>query len=83
MKTAPPVVRCPSLPIAGSWRRAPSPGIGLMVVGLIQENREFECGGLAQSRALYAQSTQRRFSRWFHNGRIQAYRSYAPLTVEF
>jgi len=49
----------------------PSPGIGLMVVGLIQENREFEClVDSAQSRALYAQSTQRRFSRftWTHPG---------------
>jgi len=30
-------------------------------------------------RAVYAQSTQRRFSRWLHNNRIQAYRVYAPL----
>jgi len=37
---------------------------GLMVVGLIQENREFEWV-VSQSRVLYAQSTQRRFSRWF------------------
>lgn len=28
---------------------------------------------------MYAQSTQRRFSRWLHNGRIQAYRGYAPI----
>lgn len=29
--------------------------------------------------AVFAQSTQRRFSRWLHNGRIQVYRAYAPL----
>jgi len=31
------------------------------------------------SRAVYAQSTQRRFSRWLQQRRIQAYRAYAPL----
>ena len=67
---------------AGSWRDVRHLQVLVwMVVGLIQEKTVNLSAWVdsVQSRALYAQSTQRRFSRWFHNGRIQAYRSYAPL----
>lgn len=67
---------------AGSWRDVRHLQVLVwMVVGLIQEKRVNLSAWIDQvhSRAVYAQSTQRRFARWFHNPCIQAYRSYAPL----
>ncbi len=52
-----------------------------MVIGLICS----ECisltkwGVYMQSRATFAQSHQRRFSRWLHNSRIHVQRAYTPL----
>ncbi len=52
-----------------------------MVIGLICS----ECislpkwGVYVHSRARYAQSHQRRFSRWLHNSRINVQRLYSPL----
>lgn len=52
-----------------------------MVIGLICS----ECisltqwGVYVQSRAKFAQSHQRRFSRWLHNSRIHVQRAYSPL----
>jgi hypothetical protein len=52
-----------------------------MVIGLMQSS----CISLTQwgvyihSRALFAQSRQRRFSRWLHNSRINVRRLYSPL----
>lgn len=52
-----------------------------MVIGLICS----ECisltkwGIYVQSRATFAQSHQRRFSRWLHNSRIHVQRAYNPL----
>lgn len=52
-----------------------------MVIGLICS----ECisltkwGVYVQSRAQFAQSHQRRFSRWLHNSRIHIQRTYSPL----
>jgi len=52
-----------------------------MVIGLVCS----ECISLTkwriyvQSRAQFAQSHQRRFSRWLHNSRINVHRLYSPL----
>lgn len=52
-----------------------------MVIGLICS----ECislpkwGVYVQSRATFAQSHQRRFSRWLHNSRIHVQRAYGPI----
>ena len=52
-----------------------------MVIGLVCS----ECisltkwGIYVQSRAKFAQSHQRRFSRWLHNSRINVQRVYSPL----
>lgn len=52
-----------------------------MVIGLMCS----ECisltkwGVYVQSRATFAQSHQRRFSRWLHNSRIHVHRVYSPL----
>jgi hypothetical protein len=54
-----------------------------MVIGLICS----ECisltkwGIYVRTRAKFAQSHQRRFSRWLHNSRIHVYRVYSPLTA--
>jgi len=67
---------------AGSWRDVRHLQVLVwMVIGLIQEGTIHLSAWVdhVDSRAVYAQSTQRRFSRWLHNGRIQAYRAYAPL----
>lgn len=50
--------------------------VGLLAEGSVNLTRWIDH---AQSRAKYAQSVQRRFSRWRHNGRIQPYRIYAPI----
>lgn len=55
-----------------------------MVIGLVLS----ECISLTkwrvyiQSRAVFAQSHQRRFSRWLHNPRINVQRLYSALIVE-
>lgn len=67
---------------AGSWRDVRHLQVLVwMVIGLLQEGTIHLSAWIdhVDSRAVYAQSTQRRFSRWLHNGRIQAYRAYAPL----
>lgn len=52
-----------------------------MVIGLVCS----ECinltnwGVYVQSRARFAQSHQRRFSRWLHNPRINVHRLYSPM----
>lgn len=67
---------------AGSWRDVRHLQVLVwMVIGLIQEGSIHLSAWIdhVDSRAVFAQSTQRRFSRWLHNGRIQVYRAYAPL----
>lgn len=67
---------------AGQWRDVRHvQTLAWMVVGLIQA----ECVNLptwipfVQSRAQYAQSTQRRFRRWLGNRRIEVAPQYGPL----
>lgn len=50
--------------------------IGLICSGCISLTR---WGVYIQSRACYAQSRQRRWSRWLHNPRINVQRLYSPL----
>lgn len=52
-----------------------------MVVGLLSEGSVNLTRWVypVESKALYAQSTQRRFSRWLHNPRLNVARLYAPL----
>lgn len=52
-----------------------------MVIGLIYSGRVSltKWGAYIQSRAHFAQSRQRRFSRWLHNSRINVHRLYSPL----
>lgn len=52
-----------------------------MVVGLIRSERVGLRSWLpyVESRASYAQSTQRRFQRWLTNGRIEVNTLYGPL----
>lgn len=52
-----------------------------MMVGLIQSGRISLTAWVpyVQSRARYAQSTVRRFTRWLNNGRINAHDLYGPL----
>ncbi len=52
-----------------------------MVIGLIQSGwiSLTKWGAYMHSRALFAQSKQRRFSRWLHNPRINVQRLYNPL----
>lgn len=67
---------------AGSWKDIRHLQVLVwMVMGLIAEGSIHLSSWIdhVDSRAVYAQSTQRRFSRWLHNRRIQAYRVYAPL----
>ncbi|MBD1944375.1 hypothetical protein H6F50_18785 [Coleofasciculus sp. FACHB-712] len=42
---------------------------------------EAKWGVYMQSQAKFAQSHQRRFSRWLHNSRIHVQRVYSPLIV--
>lgn len=55
-----------------------------MVIGLIQTNliNLTEWATVTDSRARWAQSTVRRFSRWLHNKRIVVHTLYAPLIAE-
>jgi hypothetical protein len=67
---------------AGSWRDVRHLQVLVwMVVGVLAEGSvNLTCWiDYTQSRAKYAQSVQRRFSRWLHNNRIQPYRIYAPI----
>lgn len=52
-----------------------------MVIGLIHEGSVnlTKWGMHMHSRAKFAQSKQRRFSRWLHNSRINVHRLYSPL----
>lgn len=52
-----------------------------MVIGLIESGliSLTEWSTFTDSRARYAQSTTRRFSRWLHNKRIDVHQLYAPL----
>ncbi|NJP08522.1 MAG: transposase, partial [Leptolyngbyaceae cyanobacterium RU_5_1] len=52
-----------------------------MVIGLLASGQISltAWGDYVQSRAVYAQSTQRRFSRWLSNARIEEHRVYAGL----
>jgi hypothetical protein len=50
--------------------------VGVLAEGSVNLTRWID---RTQSRAQYAQSVQRRFSRWPHNNRIQPYRIYAPI----
>ena len=52
-----------------------------MIVGLLKSKTINlpEWAAFVDSRAKFAQSTVRRFSRWFHNNRIQVNRLYAPI----
>lgn len=52
-----------------------------MVIGLICSGciNLTQWGVYIQSRASYAQSRQRRLSRWLHNPRINVQRLYSPL----
>lgn len=52
-----------------------------MVIGLIQSGciSLTKWGAYIHSRAQFAQSKQRRFSRWLHNSRINVHRLYSPL----
>jgi hypothetical protein len=68
----------------GSWRDVRHLQVLVwMVIGLIAEGsvnltRHFDH---IQSRAVYAQSSQRRFSRWLHNGRIGVYPCLSSLAT--
>lgn len=55
-----------------------------MVVGLIRSEKISLTAWVpyVESRAQYAQSTQRRFARWIYNGRIHVCELYAPLIQE-
>jgi hypothetical protein len=55
-----------------------------MVVGLIRSEKITPTAWVpyVESRAQYAQSTQRRFTRWIYNDRIHACELYAPLIQE-
>lgn len=55
-----------------------------MVVGLIRSEKISLTAWVpyVESRAQYAQSTQRRFTRWTYNDRIHACELYAPLIQE-
>ena len=52
-----------------------------MVIGLIHSESVnlTKWARYVQSRANFAQSKQRRFSRWLHNPRINVHRLYSPL----
>ena len=52
-----------------------------MVVGLLSEGSVNLTSWIysVESKARYAQSTQRRFQRWLHNPRINVARLYSPL----
>ena len=52
-----------------------------MLVGLIEEGKVNLTSWISrvETKALYAQSTQRRFARWLHNARINVARLYRPL----
>ncbi len=52
-----------------------------MVVGLIRSEKISISAWVpyVESRAFYAQSTQRRFQRWIYNDRINVHELYAPL----
>jgi hypothetical protein len=52
-----------------------------MLIGLIHSGSVnlTKWGDYVQSKALFAQSKQRRFSRWLHNPRINPTRLYSPL----
>ncbi len=55
-----------------------------MVVGLIRSEKISPTAWVpyVESRAQYAQSSQRRFTRWIYNDRIHACELYAPLIQE-
>ena len=55
-----------------------------MVVGLIRSEKISPTAWVpyVESRAQYAQSTQRRFTRWIYNDRIHVCELYAPLIQE-
>ena len=55
-----------------------------MLVGLIRSEKISLTAWVpyVESRAQYAQSTQRRFARWIYNGRIHVCELYAPLIQE-
>lgn len=52
-----------------------------MIVGLLKSKTINlpEWAAFVDSRAKFAQSTVRRFSRWFHNDRIKVNKLYAPI----
>jgi hypothetical protein len=52
-----------------------------MMIGMIEEGKvNLTCWiSRVQTKAVYAQSTQRRFSRWLHNPRINVARLYGPI----
>ena len=52
-----------------------------MIIGLIHAETVSltKWGAYLKSRAVFAQSKQRRFSRWLHNPRINVQRLYSPL----
>lgn len=55
-----------------------------MMVGLIKSKTISlpEWATFVDSRATFAQSTVRRFSRWIHNERIKTYKLYGPIIQE-
>ena len=55
-----------------------------MIVGLIQSRNISlpEWAPFVDSRAQFAQSTVRRFSRWLHNERIKTNKLYGPIIQE-
>lgn len=55
-----------------------------MIVGLIKSKTISlpEWAPFVDSRAKFAQSTVRRFSRWLNNERIQTYKLYGPIIQE-
>lgn len=55
-----------------------------MIVGLIESKTISlpEWATYVNSRAMYAQSTVRRFSRWLHNSRIEVHSLYDPIIQE-
>jgi hypothetical protein len=52
-----------------------------MLIGLLEEGRVNLTHWISrvETKAQYAQSTQRRFGRWLHNSRINVARLYSPL----